>query len=101
MAKYLYKLICFLLLTICLSKRKTDTEILQAPETIFFIVALQSNNPRFAVGAVSGSSIGILIRISITTIFVLNLMRLDPSRLYNRIGNMRLHWCKNVSYKEF
>jgi hypothetical protein len=28
-------------------------------------------------------------------------MRLDPSRLYNRIGNMRLHWCKNVSYKEF
>jgi Ca2+/Na+ antiporter len=28
-----------------------------SPETIFFIVALQSNNPRFAVGAVSGSSI--------------------------------------------
>jgi len=28
-----------------------------APETIFFITALNSNNPRFAVGAVSGSSI--------------------------------------------
>jgi len=28
-----------------------------APETIFFITALESNNPRFAVGAVSGSSI--------------------------------------------
>jgi len=28
-----------------------------APETIFFVTALQSNNPRFAVGAVSGSSI--------------------------------------------
>jgi len=28
-----------------------------APETIFFITALQSNNPRFAVGAVSGSTI--------------------------------------------
>jgi cation:H+ antiporter len=28
-----------------------------APETIFFIVALTSNNPRFAVGAVSGSTI--------------------------------------------
>jgi cation:H+ antiporter len=28
-----------------------------APETIFFITALSSNNPRFAVGAVSGSSI--------------------------------------------
>jgi Ca2+/H+ antiporter len=29
-----------------------------APETIFFITALESDNPRFAVGAVSGSSIG-------------------------------------------
>eukprot|EP01119_Soliformovum_irregulare_P019382 TRINITY_DN6120_c0_g1_i3.p1 TRINITY_DN6120_c0_g1~~TRINITY_DN6120_c0_g1_i3.p1 ORF type:complete len:360 (-),score=103.07 TRINITY_DN6120_c0_g1_i3:17-1096(-) len=28
-----------------------------APEAIFFITALHSNNPRFAVGAVSGSSI--------------------------------------------
>nr|BAK01458.1 predicted protein [Hordeum vulgare subsp. vulgare] len=28
-----------------------------APEAIFFITALQSNNPRFAVGAVSGSTI--------------------------------------------
>eukprot|EP01126_Amoeba_proteus_P027377 TRINITY_DN2717_c0_g3_i15.p1 TRINITY_DN2717_c0_g3~~TRINITY_DN2717_c0_g3_i15.p1 ORF type:complete len:208 (+),score=26.06 TRINITY_DN2717_c0_g3_i15:80-703(+) len=28
-----------------------------APETIFFLTALQSNNPRFAVGAVSGSTI--------------------------------------------
>jgi len=28
-----------------------------APETIFFITALSSDNPRFAVGAVSGSSI--------------------------------------------
>jgi len=28
-----------------------------APETIFFVTALSSNNPRFAVGAVSGSSI--------------------------------------------
>jgi len=28
-----------------------------APETIFFVTALQSGNPRFAVGAVSGSSI--------------------------------------------
>jgi Ca2+/Na+ antiporter len=28
-----------------------------APETIFFITALSSGNPRFAVGAVSGSSI--------------------------------------------
>jgi cation:H+ antiporter len=28
-----------------------------APETIFFITALESDNPRFAVGAVSGSSI--------------------------------------------
>lgn len=28
-----------------------------APEAIFFITALNSNNPRFAVGAVSGSSI--------------------------------------------
>jgi len=28
-----------------------------APETIFFISALESGNPRFAVGAVSGSSI--------------------------------------------
>jgi Ca2+/Na+ antiporter len=28
-----------------------------APETIFFITALKSDNPRFAVGAVSGSSI--------------------------------------------
>jgi hypothetical protein len=44
-------------------KSKTDIEIFLAPETIFFIVALQSNNPRFAVGAVSGSSIGTLIQI--------------------------------------
>lgn len=29
-----------------------------APETIFFVTALQSGNPRFAVGAVSGSTIG-------------------------------------------
>lgn len=29
-----------------------------APETIFFVTALQSDNPRFAVGAVSGSTIG-------------------------------------------
>lgn len=29
-----------------------------APEAIFFISALQSNNPRFAIGAVSGSTIG-------------------------------------------
>jgi len=28
-----------------------------APETIFFVTALQSSNPRFAVGAVSGSTI--------------------------------------------
>jgi len=28
-----------------------------APEAIFFVTALESNNPRFAVGAVSGSSI--------------------------------------------
>jgi len=28
-----------------------------APETIFFITALHSNNPRFAIGAASGSSI--------------------------------------------
>lgn len=28
-----------------------------APEAIFFIIALESDNPRFAVGAVSGSSI--------------------------------------------
>jgi len=28
-----------------------------APETIFFVTALSSDNPRFAVGAVSGSSI--------------------------------------------
>jgi len=29
----------------------------KAPETIFFITALQSNNPKFAIGAVSGSTI--------------------------------------------
>lgn len=29
-----------------------------APETIFFISALRANNPRFAIGAVSGSTIG-------------------------------------------
>lgn len=28
-----------------------------APETIFFVTALNSGNPRFAVGAVSGSTI--------------------------------------------
>jgi len=28
-----------------------------APEAIFFVTALQSNNPRFAIGAVSGSTI--------------------------------------------
>jgi Ca2+/Na+ antiporter len=28
-----------------------------APEAIFFVTALQSGNPRFAVGAISGSSI--------------------------------------------
>lgn len=56
-------------MSVLITKMQLTTII--APEAIFFITALSSSNPRFAVGAVSGSTIGkFFVLCSVVLLFV-------------------------------